>query len=712
MKNNEKLIEAIGGIDGSMINSAFERKSEKKSRAGLIEAIGCVAAVAALAVFAVVLSHYARKDDNVSSPPAETVEGKSVKESDYNKFDTSYYSYEEGDYRFDLTTYTPKDEHFFFECELAISNMSDHDISIYKLGEYGSFFDFVCNFTRGDYHQILHYRGTADKDKTKITLAPGQSYSENLTLITQVSEKLTKTYIQAPHNVEVRSSVTVYPYEQKSGLFLFDIMRIQGTEYVKDAGKSGIVLTDRSAVREIPGGWGYVSAAEDESYSYAEIKLSELLKSASVAYSLPSLIPEGYVVTHTDMTGSINSPEKAQSLSLGFADNANNAVREERDEDGNVVFNTDRYNRISIEMYKKSFWENTDYGDFIKEKWLIGQDLSEFSIGKKRTEENNGYKFLIQAGEYYVLYTFKEVEGGKRNLSASDIYRIAASTPYIIENGYKESGTSSDAVFMTPAELADVVKVHVSTSPYSIDLTCTLKGDDVRPITDRLSSLRIGSKVTDPNDVEKMLGMGWMIELTYNDGKIRTFDLAPNNIREEGKDYCYLLDEDEARDFSGLLSSTAAKIPISEKMPPDDFSFSLVWNTFGISSYDSKTGKLIKTTDTSNVKKYTATYKMTDGQIASVYSLLIQLTDYPEIYDPYNDPESETKLVSTPSRTVIIKFTANGKTKTIQCKEISFGSTGYNDLATKFLRIERQLEGMVTSSDEWLTLPDYEVYYD
>ncbi len=460
MKNNEKLIEAIGGIDGSMINSAFERKTEKKSRAGLIEAIGCVAAVAALAVFAVVLSHYARKDDNVSSPPSETVEGKSVQESDYNKFDTSYYSYEEGDYRFDLTTYTPKDEHFFFECELAISNMSDHDISIYKLGEYGSFFDLVCNFTRGDYHQILHYRGTADKNKTKITLAPGQSYSENLTLITQVSEKLTKTYIQAPHNVEVRSSVTVYPYEQKSGLFLFDIMRIQGTEYVKDAGKSGIVLTDISAVREIPGGWGYVSAAEDESYSYAEIKLSRLLKSASVAYLLPSLIPEGYVVTHTDMTGSIYSPEEAQSLSLKLIDNVNNVVREERDEDGRVILNTDKYNFIFISLYKKSFWENSDYCNHLKKNWFIEQDLSEYSIGRKYFPEDKEYTFLIDIGEYYVLYEFKEAEGGERDLGTSDIYRIVASTPYIKDNGYKESETPFDPVSTVPISLHGVGEVR------------------------------------------------------------------------------------------------------------------------------------------------------------------------------------------------------------------------------------------------------------
>lgn len=236
MKKNEKLLDAIGNIDDYMIDAAYNKEKNKKSLSGIFEAIGAVAAVAAIAVFAVVLSRYAQKDTNIAGSDttvADTVEGeeKTVKETDYDKFNTSYYTYEEGDYRFDLTTVTPSDEHFFFECELKVTNISDKEISLYKLGEYDSFFDFVCNFTRGEYHQILRYKGTVDESKTKITLAPGQSYSENLSLITPVSEKLTQKYIQTPHNVEVRSSVTVYPYEKISGLFLYEIMLMNGTEY-------------------------------------------------------------------------------------------------------------------------------------------------------------------------------------------------------------------------------------------------------------------------------------------------------------------------------------------------------------------------------------------------------------------------------------------------------------------------------------------------
>ena len=55
MKNNEKLIDAMGNIDDQMIDAAYKRTAEKKSRSGLFETIGTVAAVAAIAVFAVVL---------------------------------------------------------------------------------------------------------------------------------------------------------------------------------------------------------------------------------------------------------------------------------------------------------------------------------------------------------------------------------------------------------------------------------------------------------------------------------------------------------------------------------------------------------------------------------------------------------------------------------------------------------------------------------
>lgn len=152
-----------------------------------------------------------------------------------------------------------------------------------------------------------------------------------------------------------------------------------------------------------------------------------------------------------------------------------------------------------------------------------------------------------------------------------------------------------------------------------------------------------------------------------------------------------------------------------DKKLPEDFSFSLVWNTFGISSYDSKTGKLIKTKDTSNIKKYTTKYKMTDEELYKIYDILynrINIDSYPDDYDPYNAPDAEVRLVSTPSRTVIISVAANGTEKTVTCKEISFGTVGCDERATKFLKAVKEITDILTSTDEWQALPEYEVFYD
>ena len=66
----------------------------------------------------------------------------------------------------------------------------------------------------------------------------------------------------------------------------------------------------------------------------------------------------------------------------------------------------------------------------------------------------------------------------------------------------------------------------------------------------------------------------------------------------------------------------------------DDFSFALTWGVFGISSYDSNTGKLIKTTDATNPDDYITNYQLTDTQKRYIYSWIYALDvySYPDIY--------------------------------------------------------------------------------
>lgn len=51
---------------------------------------------------------------------------------------------------------------------------------------------------------------------------------------------------------------------------------------------------------------------------------------------------------------------------------------------------------------------------------------------------------------------------------------------------------------------------------------------------------------------------------------------------------------------------------------PEDFAFSIVWNTYGISSYDSATGRLVKTTDATNPDDYVTTLELSGEDMEEI----------------------------------------------------------------------------------------------
>ena len=145
--------------------------------------------------------------------------------------------------------------------------------------------------------------------------------------------------------------------------------------------------------------------------------------------------------------------------------------------------------------------------------------------------------------------------------------------------------------------------------------------------------------------------------------------------------------------------------------------FSLVWNTYGISSYDSKTGVLVKTKDATDVSRYTTELRLTSDELAACYNALfveINIMDYPDKYDPFNAPGATSRFMSEPNQTIIITATADGVTKTVKCEGIAFGTyeNCYCDEAIDFWSSYRELADVIMSTDEWLSLPDYEFYYE
>lgn len=157
----------------------------------------------------------------------------------------------------------------------------------------------------------------------------------------------------------------------------------------------------------------------------------------------------------------------------------------------------------------------------------------------------------------------------------------------------------------------------------------------------------------------------------------------------------------------GILQTLVVGEPVS---------FTLVWNVFGVSSYDSATGRLVKTNDATDPEAYAATYRFTDRTFSDILTELMTLApeDYPDEYDPFNDPASDVKVMSTPSMNLILTVREGEREKTVSCIDISLspGAAGYDAKADRFLDFCRWLEELLMNTDEWQALPDYEFYYD
>jgi len=140
---------------------------------------------------------------------------------------------------------------------------------------------------------------------------------------------------------------------------------------------------------------------------------------------------------------------------------------------------------------------------------------------------------------------------------------------------------------------------------------------------------------------------------------------------------------------------------------PEDFTFALTWNCYGISSYDSQTGKLVKTTDTTNKDDYVTYYQLTDQDKEYIYHLIASLDvgSYPEVYDPQNG-------MSKPSMTLILTVHYNGIQKTIKAENIALSFISEDEKGQAFLSACEAIRNRLTSTEEWKSLPDYENLYE
>lgn len=140
---------------------------------------------------------------------------------------------------------------------------------------------------------------------------------------------------------------------------------------------------------------------------------------------------------------------------------------------------------------------------------------------------------------------------------------------------------------------------------------------------------------------------------------------------------------------------------------PDDFSFSLVFNVYGISSYDSASGRLVKTTDATHPEDYVTEYYMTEAELESVYRLVVEME--PETYPAEFDP---VEGCSKPSRDIVLTVSCRGVTKNINCQNISLSNETNGEMGRKFMAVHDRITEILFSTDAWKALPEYERLYD
>jgi hypothetical protein len=144
------------------------------------------------------------------------------------------------------------------------------------------------------------------------------------------------------------------------------------------------------------------------------------------------------------------------------------------------------------------------------------------------------------------------------------------------------------------------------------------------------------------------------------------------------------------------------------KNPLDDFSFELTWNCYGVSSYDSATGKLIKTTDSTHPDDYITYYHLTDEQKLNLLRLIedLDVNSYPDEYNP-NEGQA-----SSPSMTLILTVRTGNTVKTIKAENIALSYTSQSKKGQAFLDVCKEIKDLLMSTEEWAALPDYEFLYD
>lgn len=157
-----------------------------------------------------------------------------------------------------------------------------------------------------------------------------------------------------------------------------------------------------------------------------------------------------------------------------------------------------------------------------------------------------------------------------------------------------------------------------------------------------------------------------------------------------------------------------------------DFSFRIRWGVEGQSSYDSRTGTLIKTTNASDPDRfktelYLSLEEMTELSDTAGLLDLAKIPDAPESYEPYMT-EGVGWALAKPSSVLELTLRKGQEEKTVLCvgalsvllqwdSETDDLYTPIDENGEAFIALVRRMLRMIQTSEEWKALPEYEVLY-
>ena len=156
------------------------------------------------------------------------------------------------------------------------------------------------------------------------------------------------------------------------------------------------------------------------------------------------------------------------------------------------------------------------------------------------------------------------------------------------------------------------------------------------------------------------------------------------------------------------ISSCSNSDVSSFSVAQEDFYFVLTWGVQLDSSYDSRTGTLIKTkyVRERQPEEYIATYQYPN--INEIYEMAksINVYSYADDYYPYEG----SSIATAPS--VDYVFEINDKTITSKdCPILNEIPDSVSKRGKKYLTLILTIKNTLINSDEWQAMPDFEVLY-